>query len=79
MSDFVTTIAIALVLIICWVSLVGCLFGICWTYSLNIWLTYFDKPTIELFWTGWILGVVPGIGQLGLPLAVITFITHLFL
>ena len=72
-------IAICIIFAIIWALIVGCIFGACWTYSLNIWLTYFDKPNIKFFWIGYILGVIPGIGQLGLPLAAITYIIHLFL
>ena len=51
----------------------------CWTYSLNTWLVFAHKEPIVVWWHGLLLGCVPGIGQLNLLAAAITWICMLFL
>lgn len=56
-------------------ALVG---AFCWTYTINTWLMVAGKPPCVVWWQGALIGFVPGIGQAGLPLAVITWIAMLF-
>ncbi len=72
-------IAAITVLLIVWFGIFAPIFGAVWTNSLNIWLVYFEKPKIDFFWTGYILGAIPGVNSISIPIAVITFIVHLFL
>ena len=50
-----------------------------WPYSINTWLIYFHKPPVFQWYYGAILGFIPGIGQLTIPIAVITWIAMMFL
>ena len=72
-------VALILVILVLWVFVVGSIFGAFWTYSLNYWLTYMGKPTVNFLYTGLLLGICPGVGQLGLPFAAGTFIASLFM
>jgi hypothetical protein len=53
--------------------------SVCWTYSLNTWLVFFNKPASIVWWQGALLGFCPYLGQASLPFAVITWILMLFL
>ncbi|MFW9899763.1 MAG: hypothetical protein ACFFDY_00570 [Candidatus Thorarchaeota archaeon] len=70
---------IAIVAVFIYLLIFAPIFGGAWTYSLNTWLVYFEKPKIGFFWVGYILGAIPGINTASIPTAVITFIVHLFL
>ena len=48
-------------------------------YTINSWLIYFGKEPIIVWWQGILLGLVPGISQLSITLAVLTWIMMLFL
>jgi hypothetical protein len=48
-------------------------------YVINTWLIHFGKVPVVLWWHGLLIGFVPGIGQLGLILALITWIATLFI
>jgi hypothetical protein len=61
--------AIAIILIIS--IIVG---GWLWTYSINSWLVYAGKTPSIKFWQGALIGCVPYIGQLSIPIAVGTWI-----
>jgi hypothetical protein len=51
----------------------------CWPYVINSWLVYFGKNA-QIFWYhGLLISCVPGIGQLALPLTVVTWLLMLFL
>lgn len=50
-----------------------------WPYSINSWLIFLAKPAKVLWWHGFILGIIPGIGAMSIPFAVITWIAMLFL
>ena len=50
----------------------------CWTYSINSWLAWASSPNSISWWQGAAIGLVPGIGQLSLPVAVVTWIVGLF-
>ncbi len=50
-----------------------------WPYTLNTWLVFFDKePTIQ-FWHGLIFCLVPYLGKVTIPAAVLTWVLMLFL
>lgn len=53
----------------------------CWHYTLITWLSYFGKPTINIgyFWPCFVIAIVPGLGQAGIPVAILTWILMLFL
>lgn len=57
-------------------AVVGSIF---WTYLINTWLCFFGKPAILVWWQGALIGFVPAIGQLSIPVAVVTWILMLFL
>jgi len=50
-----------------------------WPYTINTWLIYAEKPPVIEWWMGGLMGLVPGLGQLCIPAAFITFILMLFL
>ena len=53
--------------------------AILWPYTINIWLIYFGKQPIFTWYYGAILGFIPAIRQLTIPLAIITWIAMIFL
>lgn len=67
-------IIIAIILVI-----FGVIGGFVWPYTLNTWLVFFGKAPTITFWNGVVLGIVPFIGQVSIPAAVITWILMLFL
>lgn len=59
---------------------IGMIIGaICWPYTINTWLEYAHKEPTIVWWQGMLIGIVPGIGHAGLPLAVITWVAMMFL
>ena len=57
-------------------SIVG---AILWPYSINTWLAYAGKDPSILWWHGMLLGFCPLIGQITIPVAVVTWILMIFL
>lgn len=53
--------------------------AICWPYAINYWLVFAGKAVAVHWWQGALLGFVPGLGQLALPLAILTWIISLFM
>lgn len=53
--------------------------AVLWPYTINTWLVYFGKSPLFTWYYGAILGFVPFIGQLTIPLAIITWIAMMFL
>jgi len=53
--------------------------AVLWPYTINTWLVYFGKQPVFTWYYGAILGFIPFIGQLTIPLAVITWIAMMFL
>ncbi len=51
----------------------------CWPYSLNTWLVYCGKTAKVLWWHGALMGLIPGVGYLSIPVAILTWIVMLFL
>jgi hypothetical protein len=56
-----------------------CVGAICWPYTINTWLVFLGKTPQIVWWQGALLGFVPGLGQLSIPAAVVTWILMLFL
>ena len=50
-----------------------------WPYSLNEWLLYTGKEPTVHWWHGAIIGILPPLGFISIPLALITFVFMLFL
>lgn len=65
-------------MLIAWI-LGGLLGGLLWKYSLNSWLIYTSRIPSVTFWNGILLGLIPGLGYLCVPLAGATYIFMLFL
>lgn len=53
--------------------------GWLWPYTINSWLEFAGSETRIQLWQGALMGFVPGIGQITIPLAIITWICMLFL
>jgi len=50
-----------------------------WPYSINAWLTYFDKQASVTGLQGFLLGLIPGLGQIMIIVALVTWVLMLFL
>lgn len=57
----------------------GIIGAFCWPYAINEWLVFFGKNPVVVWWQGALLGICPAIGQLSIPVAVLTWIIMLFL
>ena len=57
----------------------GIIGGFLWTYVINTWLVFFGKEAIVLFWHGFLLGMIPKLGILSIPCAILTFIVMLII
>ena len=80
MNDKVITIlAFILIIIVVYFGIIGNVTGGLWYYSLNTWLTYFNKPNVNYLWPCYFLGIIPGVNGLSVPISIMTFIVHLFL
>ena len=51
----------------------------CWTYAINEWLLFLGKTPQIVWWQGGLIGFVPFLGQLSIPIAVLTWILMLFI
>ena len=69
-----SAIGVLVIFFIC--AIIG---AVLWPYSINTWLAFFDKPQTVLWWHGALLGFCPVLGQVTIPVAVVTFILMLFL
>src|SRR5512145_917521 len=65
--------------VLLFLSLSGLIGAICWPYALNEWLVFLGKDPKVLWWHGFLMGYIPGLGQASIPVAVITWILMLFL
>lgn len=59
-------------------SLSGIVGALCWPYAINSWLVFLGKNAVVVWWQGFLLGYVPGIGQLSIPVAIATWIILMF-
>lgn len=66
---------IIILIVLCIFAAIG---AVCWPYTINTWLVFFGKPATIVWWQGALLGFVPGLGQVSIPAAVITWILMLF-
>ena len=69
-----TALGCVFVMIIC--AAIGALL---WPYTINTWLVYAGKAPKFLWWHGALLGFCPGVGQLTVPAAVVTWVLMMFL
>jgi len=53
--------------------------SLCWTYSINTWLIFFEKEPVIKWYHGLLIGCIPYLGQIALPVAAVTWIAMLFL
>ena len=60
-------------------GILGLIGGFLWTYVINTWLVYFGYVPVLLFWHGFLIGIIPKIGQLSIVCSIITFIAMLIL
>lgn len=67
-------ILVVVILLIC--TLVGAWL---WPYTINSWLEYAGREPCVVWWHGALLGFCPGVGQLTIPAAVLTWVLVLFL
>ena len=75
-SDSVATGCVG-VLIFCLIfAVIG---AFCWTYTINTWLAFADKPQVIVWWQGALIGFVPYLGRLSIPAAVVTWLLMLIL
>ena len=68
---------------------VSCVFGLillfsgigalCWPERMKTWLEYAGREPGVLWGHGALLGVTPAVGQLSIPIAIVTWSCHLFL
>jgi len=56
----------------------GFIGGFLWPYTVNSWLEVAGKDPCLTYWHGFLMGMVPGVGQLFIPAAFITFVCMLF-
>lgn len=52
---------------------------LCWPYVINFWLVFAGKAAVVVWWQGALIGFVPGLGELTIPAAVLTWIFSLFI
>lgn len=71
-----STIGIVAILILIVAALVAG--GFCWEYTIESWLRYAGKDYDLALWQGMLISIVPGLGQLAIPAAVVTWIALLF-
>jgi len=57
----------------------GAIGSFTWPYILNSWLVFIGKSSQVLWWHGFLLGIIPGFGEVSIPIAIFTWIAMLFL
>jgi len=68
----------AFVVFLVWM-IFGVIGGFAYPYAINEWLSFFGKENTIVWWQGFVLGLIPGIGQASLPVAAVTWVLMLFL
>lgn len=71
-------VKILLIALIIW-SFMGVIGASTWPYLVNSWLLVAGKETVIVWWQGFLMGLIPGVGQLAIPVSLLTFIILLFL
>jgi hypothetical protein len=64
---------------ICFLLVSGILGAIFWPYTINSWLIYAGKAATVVWWQGFLLGFIPGLGQMAIVAAAITWVAMKFL
>lgn len=67
-------IVIVVIMLLC--TLVG---GWLWPYTVNTWLVYAGKEPTLVWWQGALMGFCPVLGQITIPVAIVTWVLMLFL
>lgn len=57
----------------------GLVGAVLWVYIINTWAIYLGKAVTFGVGSGFVLGMIPGIGQLSLPIAAITYLAFLLI
>lgn len=57
----------------------ACIGGWLWPYTVGFWTGYFGQLIVVPFFAGVILGLIPIIGYLTVPLAILTWVCSTFL
>ncbi len=50
-----------------------------WPYTINTWLEFLGKEPALVWWQGALMGFVPYLGGLSIPLAVMTWLLMMFI
>lgn len=67
---------------VCWMIvwlLSGIIGALTFPYAINFWLLYFGKAAAFMWYHGFLIGMIPGLGQIGIIGAIITFIFSFFI
>jgi len=75
MTDFKILASLSVVMIVIAAGL--CLFtmgAITWPYIIGAWALYLGKTVAIAWWQGGLIGLVPVIGPMGIPVSVMTWI-----
>ncbi len=75
-TPFLVVATITVVLLV--LSVFGIIGGFCWPYAINTWLEWAGKEPAIGWWHGFGLGYVPGLGQLSIPAAAVTWVVSFF-
>ena len=73
-GSFEALIVVVFILIVC--AVFGALL---WPYTINTWLVFFGKQASLVWWQGMLMGFCPGLGQVTIPAAIITWLLMLFI
>ena len=70
-TSFVFLLSIAFLSFVCG--------AIVWPYIITTWAIYLGKTVVVAWWQGGLIGLVPGFGHMGVPLAILTWVLMLIL
>ena len=73
------TFGLSGIALVVFLSIFAAIGALCWPYTINSWLVFFDKAPSVVWWHGALLGFCPFIGQASIPAVVVTWILMLFL
>ena len=69
------SITVGLMIAICFFT--GILGAFLWPYILNHWLAFMGYSYMVVWWQGFLLGLIPYIGEAQIPIALFTFVFFL--
>ena len=79
MKEALATLGVGGFMIVIILSVFAAIGAIVWPYTINTWLIFAGKAPIIVWWQGSIMGFVPVMGQIGIPVAFVTWVLMLFL